>query len=271
MAFLDDPDARHQIAGCFILYEETHRPNKSDPIKRLYPVAEITSITTGSPESLEQSATWIRNCLETHPACRSESAARKPSRLLQVQQLDEMVRLRLQDAEELVDDTVYATLSHCWGGALPLRLSMDNYGSFKRMITFADLPRTFQEAVSVTISLGISYIWIDALCIIQDSKEDWAHEAALMDGVYANALVNLAAAASGNSSGGLFRFREPHSITPCSITFKDGNQALVYSSQTGLDLLNSPLNSRGWVSQERILATRQLSFTATLSIGNVTL
>lgn len=107
-----------------------------------------------------------------------------------------MVRLRLLDAGEYFEDVVYATLSHCRVGGPPIRLSTDSYASSKRMTSFADLPRTFQEAVYVTISLGISYTCIDALCTIQDSKEDWAREAALMDEVYANALVNLAAAAS---------------------------------------------------------------------------
>ena len=169
----------------------------------------------------------------------------KPSRLLQVENNSGMVRLRLRDAGELAEDVIYTTLSHCWGRGLPLKLSMDHYASFKVMISFADLPRTFQEAVYVTMYLGISYIWIDALCIIQDSKEDWAREAALMDEVYAYALVNLAAAASSDSSGGLFRYREPRSIMPCSISLKDGSQVLVYPSWTGIDILNSPLNSRG--------------------------
>lgn len=78
----------------------------------------------------------------------------------------------------------------------------------------------------MTVSLRISYICIDALCIIQYSKDDWAREAALMDRVYADALVNLEAAASSDSSGELFRFREPRTVTPCSITLKGGNQAL---------------------------------------------
>lgn len=67
MAFLDDPDARHQIAGCSVLYEEAHRSNESNSNERLFLVAGITSITTGLPESLDQLATWIRNCLGTHP------------------------------------------------------------------------------------------------------------------------------------------------------------------------------------------------------------
>lgn len=143
----------------------------------------------------------------TYVACRRLTPAVKPSRLLQVENNSGMVRLRLRDAGELAEDVIYTILSHCWGRGLPLKLSMDYYASFKVMISFADLPQTFQEAVYVTMYLGVSYIWIDALCIIQDSKEDWAREAALMDEVYTYTLVNLAAAASSNSLGGLFRYR----------------------------------------------------------------
>jgi hypothetical protein len=263
MAFLDDPDARHQVAGCWILFEKSQSLDEAVTNQHVqnYPVANITSLSTGSPESLEQAARWIRACVETHTTCGRQEPAKKPSRLLQVEQSNGMVRLRLREDGEIAENAIYATLSHCWGEHLSLKLFQDEYDTFKALVSFADLPRTFQEAVYVTMYLGIPYIWIDALCIIQDSQQDWAREAALMSEVYANALVNLAATASSDSSGGLFRFREPLSIIPCRVSLKDGHEVILYSTRTGIDILNSPLNSRGWVLQERILATRQLSFT----------
>ncbi|ENH73389.1 hypothetical protein FOC1_g10008875, partial [Fusarium oxysporum f. sp. cubense race 1] len=66
------------------------------------------------------------------------------------------------------------------------------------------LPKTFQDTVTATRNLGYRYLWIDSLCIAQDDQEDWAREAALMYKGYTYAECNLAAAASRDSSGGLF-------------------------------------------------------------------
>ncbi|PMD19341.1 heterokaryon incompatibility, partial [Hyaloscypha hepaticicola] len=68
----------------------------------------------------------------------------------------------------------------------------------------ATLPKTFQDAVLITRDLGVRYLWIDSLCIIQDSDEDWEQEAARMSEVYANGYVMLAAHGSENCHGGCF-------------------------------------------------------------------
>jgi hypothetical protein len=83
------------------------------------------------------------------------------------------------------------TLSHCWGGRSHIKLTMDNTEDFQSNIPCDDLPKTFLEAISVVKHLGIAYLWIDALCIIQDSPSDWACEAAKMPKVYANSFLNI--------------------------------------------------------------------------------
>jgi hypothetical protein len=69
-------------------------------------------------------------------------------------------------------------------------------------VPFKDLPKTFKHAVQVALSLGIAYLWIDSLCIIQDDTSDWELESAKMASIYAHSYLNLAAIDSQNSHGG---------------------------------------------------------------------
>jgi hypothetical protein len=99
----------------------------------------------------------------------------------------------------------FVSLSHCWGGAEILKLTTTNISVLKGDISFLQLPKTFQDAIQVVRTLGIRYIWIDSLCIIQNSDQDWHKEASAMLKVYKHALFNIAATASTNSCGGLQR------------------------------------------------------------------
>ncbi|KAH8654616.1 heterokaryon incompatibility, partial [Tricladium varicosporioides] len=87
----------------------------------------------------------------------------------------------------------YLTLSHCWGGGNNFKLQAGNLKHLKSEIPLDQLPRTFRDAMVITKVLGYRYLWIDSLCIIQDSEEDWAQEAGRMAQVYGNAILNLAA------------------------------------------------------------------------------
>jgi hypothetical protein len=73
----------------------------------------------------------------------------------------------------------------------------------RQQFRISSLPKTFQDAICVTRRLGIKYLRIDALCIIQDSEEDWRREASLMERVYAEAYLNIAATASKRWFGGV--------------------------------------------------------------------
>ena len=132
-------------------------------------------------------------------------------------------------------------------------------------IPSSELPQTFQDAISVTRRLQIRYLWIDSLCILQDSSEDWDHESAQMHHVYGNAYVTLAADDSRDSSEGLFRGRFPSLVTP-TIVATAWKEALAkkfiviprrFWSES---VAESPLNRRAWVLQERYLSPRIIHF-----------
>jgi hypothetical protein len=101
------------------------------------------------------------------------------------------------------DGLSYLTLSHCWGGDLPLQLTLDSLDTFQVSIGYENLPATLRDAVDVVRSLNAQYLWIDALCIIQDSEDDRVQESSKMGQIYMNSRLNIAATASSNSHGGL--------------------------------------------------------------------
>ncbi|KAJ8131074.1 hypothetical protein O1611_g2556 [Lasiodiplodia mahajangana] len=96
----------------------------------------------------------------------------------------------------------YIALSHRWGGQVSLQLKRKNLNQFKRGIPFSDLPKTFQDAVRICRALAVDYIWIDSLCIIQDSNEDWDIAGSMMDQTYTNSWLTIAADSAENGKEG---------------------------------------------------------------------
>ena len=162
-----------------------------------------------------------------------------------------------------MDKVQYATLSHCWGGTQPVVLTKGNFDAFAHDVPFASLPATFRDAIRLTLALGLEHIWIDSLCIIQDSREDWATEAQLMCDVYSHSWVNLAATSSRNCHGGLFR-SSPLAF-PCLIRaswsgIPSGSYLCLDETAWKRRIDRAPLNKRGWVLQERLLSPRIVHF-----------
>jgi hypothetical protein len=115
--------------------------------------------------------------------------------------------------------------------------------------------------------LDCEYIWIDSLCIVQDSVDDWAHEASQMGDVYANSLLTLAATAASANSCGLNWDRNHLEVAPCRIhaSWEDAKRCdIVCSETTGWQrhVESSALSERAWVVQERLLSPRTIHFAA---------
>ena len=113
----------------------------------------------------------------------------------------------------------YVTLSHCWGkGSKPFCLQKGNLEDFNtKGIPVRELPRSFREAIRFARRLDpekIKYIWIDSLCIVQDSdrQEDWEYEASQMYQVYRNSYLNISATAARNGEDGIYAYREPRHL-----------------------------------------------------------
>jgi hypothetical protein len=158
------------------------------------------------------------------------------------------------------------TLSHCWGTVEILKRQRQNLKSFYDLIPFDALPKTFKDAIEVTKSLRTRYLWIDSLCIIQDSTDDWQKEAAVMHLLYQNAYCNIAATGAKDGSYGCFFERNPNTFnaTVVRLLWKMAESKLfAVVQQTRIlqkRISDSPLLRRAWVLQERLLAQRVVHF-----------
>ncbi|KAF2138579.1 uncharacterized protein K452DRAFT_328760 [Aplosporella prunicola CBS 121167] len=138
--------------------------------------------------------------------------SKPPKRLLKVSG----TRIRLIDSSEY-KVLSYITLSHCWGageqGKTPLTTSRDTYRHRCQDIPWTELPRTFQDAITLTRLIGCEFIWIDSLCIVQDDDDDWKEQSYQMADIYSHGYLNLAATAATDSSYGCF-FARRHPSEP---------------------------------------------------------
>lgn len=249
--------------------------------------------STGGPETFETVKAWIAECKAGHEKCQlgympgevarageanleairlkgiyRDEDVPLPTRVLDVE-TEEGGGVRLVEAVEVGARGCYSVLSHCWGRSQHVTTVRRNYTRRKARIDFDELSKTFQDAVVVTRRLEVRYLWIDSLCIIQDSAADWEHESQRMGSIYHNAYFTIAASSSIDSDGGLFHYRSsPDPTTEVSIPFfdTDGSMAgtwIIHSHPPSYSaaVLRGPLSSRAWTLQEKHLSRRIVHFT----------
>ncbi|KAH7074520.1 heterokaryon incompatibility protein-domain-containing protein [Paraphoma chrysanthemicola] len=227
------------------------------------------SSSTGSSLPLNRAVKWIEDCVNNHRFCpKSRDISFLPTRILDLGSTGDTSNIVLRERGEISKDARYVTLSHCWGGKLEMTLELSNLNSLRKEISPNDLSQTYLDAIKISRSIGIRYLWIDSLCIIQDSREDWEQECVLMSHVYANSLCNIAASAASDGTQGCFISRDWRLVNPCKVripSFDNGVVCHTYEfihdhSMDWKYLDRSPLNQRAWVVQERLLSPRVLHF-----------
>ncbi|KAI8632539.1 heterokaryon incompatibility protein-domain-containing protein [Xylariaceae sp. FL1651] len=251
-----------QLQVEFRLWRVTDAPTTKD--------ASRGDRNTGSETSFARAAKWLRQCTMKHDSCNGVNTPKEwaPTRLLDVGLRSPFPNIiKLHQTKSWQTPIQYAALSHCWGAIQPLKLLQGNLHTLMDGILLEDLPMSFQDAIHTTRKLGIQYLWIDSLCIIQDSNEDWDLESSLMTYVYGGCLLNIAAAASNDCTGGLFQNRPSSYLGPCLISVESQNEASISWYQLWdqdlwhTEFETAKLNTRAWVMQERILSPRTLAFT----------
>ncbi|KAK0743859.1 heterokaryon incompatibility protein-domain-containing protein, partial [Schizothecium vesticola] len=211
---------------------------------------------------------WLQYCDECHTTCfeglsqpEIDATPVLPTRVIAVP-AGESPRLVITNGLR----GRYAALSHCWGGHSHIMCTKDTVGQFQGGIPLNELSKTVRDAIYLAQKLGIPYLWVDSLCIVQDDKQDWLEEAPRMGSVYEHAYLTFAATAAVNGDVGLFAPLQSEDIVrvPCDPERPLlGSMYLAPSTITFEEVNTSPLSRRGWVLQERLLSRRTLHFAAT--------
>ncbi|KAJ4375897.1 hypothetical protein N0V83_001175 [Neocucurbitaria cava] len=231
-----------------------------------YPVDE----DLGAESNYTVAREWLNECKASHPNCLANTTPELPTRVIDTGADGTHIRVHQSNGRR----AEYTALSHCWGGFIASVLSSTNLEELQQSLDFSTLPPNFQDAIIITRQLGIRYLWIDSLCIIQDSKQDWERESKKMGLIYRNSTVTISALASRGSASGILRqksdaqspFPDPVSLRVHENGVTNEQQVVQMAYQdfeeenlSRLDM-SGPLSSRGWCLQESILAPRQLFF-----------
>ncbi|KAI0131961.1 heterokaryon incompatibility protein-domain-containing protein [Xylariales sp. AK1849] len=229
-------------------------------------------------DSAENCLSLVQSWLQLSDQAFSPPSTKLPTRVLALR--NETVRL--VDSQGLTGR--YTTLSHCWGADAndqPFTTTLSSELENRRSIPWPSLSKTFQDAIHITRSLGLDYIWIDSLCIIQDDREDWKREAGKMADVYSNSHLSIMNPRGSKPSSGCFTDRYLNWKTDFSAPFDEplkttgianGKEFEIFarraiqhhqprSRQNWVEWLPMEhMFSRAWIFQEYILAPRLVFF-----------
>jgi hypothetical protein len=197
-----------------------------------------------------------------------EAPPKLPSRVIDVGPLDGSQEPHLYICETPTNG-FWVALSHCWGTIPLLRTTTETLVDHTRGIPMSKLPPSFRDAVLIVRKLGVRYLWIDSLCIIQNDVADWRAESEQMSRIYGMSFLTIIAAGDSDSHGGCFvqrsvrvspaQIHPPDSPGPFYVTdyitnFNDG------SSLPRDHADREPVERRGWCFQEALLPKRTLSY-----------
>jgi hypothetical protein len=222
-----------------------------------------------SDQSLAFVHSQLARCIDEHPGCQTPPTERAymPTRILDLGMIGDSATdissrtgVQLVESDGLAGERKYACLSYRWDSN-NLTTTRATYEQHREGIAFKDLTLAFQDTVHIVRRLGVRYLWIDSLCIVQDDEEDWRAESKTMATVYSRALFTLARHVDSTTSLKSLSQMQIHIVSDPSVL------PPVYARLQPKhiwDILGSeqrPLLKRGWVFQERLLSPRVIHFT----------
>ncbi|KAK4213020.1 heterokaryon incompatibility protein-domain-containing protein [Rhypophila decipiens] len=171
-----------------------------------------------------------------------------PKRILKISTANNTIHLYQPGVAEFAR---YATLSYCWGEGVPSRTTTENIRSHLSEIPMSSFPATLRDAIDLAKALGFVYIWIDALCIIQDDENDWAEQAAQMTDIYRGCALNIAASDSPGCDVGIITTIDGFSVSVGTTKCGDCvSNIRVATDRHRLHPSKHILSTRGWTLQE---------------------
>ena len=152
------------------------------------PINETSLPSAAAP--LDHPTKNIYQCLPNEDTSTIRHKMWRPSRLIHVGSVTRPI-LHLDVSDTLPYDVQYCSLSHCWDSGSGIQLTYANMTRYRSSIPCEDLPTIFKNAIMCSRERGLEYLWIDSLCIIQDSVEDWESEGARLSYIYARASYTI--------------------------------------------------------------------------------
>ncbi|KAI0433591.1 heterokaryon incompatibility protein-domain-containing protein [Xylaria sp. FL1042] len=220
------------------------------------PIARFPDSST----NLTRMVSWLNDCQEHHK-CKT-MLGEMPARLIEITGAPGNISLRLRQTEE-VGRVAFAALSYCWGGEQPMKCVSSNILLYETTIPFDKQPQTIKDAIKVCQGIGLQYLWIDALCIIQDDSNDKSVEIAKMTSIYGTATVTIVAARSTSAAEGFLGERFPGLREGAVVSYRciDGRLGSITLVKLGGEFESAePIDERGWTLQERLLSSRIIEF-----------
>ncbi|KAI9780657.1 MAG: hypothetical protein M1839_006598 [Geoglossum umbratile] len=261
--YMNEADVNEFFRLCEI--KEDHSP----------PILKTMEKDPCSKACLAIASGWLGDCLKNHDSCKPPTEFQKPpKRLINVG--TETQNPFLVETSTGSQQLKWLSLSYCWGEEPSMKLTTDTMDMLKNGVPLNKFDPTIQDAILVTRALGITYIWIDALCIVQDrNTKDWNEQASKMNEIYGGSTVTLVVASSNSVRNGFLKKRELQYIpirrysNPAGDSTDTNPAARVFLSPEwdgSEDELNGPWSNRGWTMQEGLLPSRLLHYTSSQMI-----
>ncbi|KAE9367229.1 HET-domain-containing protein [Stipitochalara longipes BDJ] len=238
-------------------------------------VADDSLLFCGRPTSpmvpMDLLLAWMRECKINH---KYHCAAKvKPRRVDVFRLIDVKTKAVVRFTDVDVAEFRYVALSYVWGMAQRLSIRRENMmrlGAPGSLV--GKVSKTIEDSISLTESLGVQYLWVDALCILQDDTSDKLNHLAFMSYIYKCAELTILAACGRDAEAGLPGIREPRVFQQHIIKVRDDTA----DQPLGMQIITSPTirlndvqsclegtvwSTRGWTLQEKVVSRRVLIFT----------
>ena len=193
---------------------------------------------------------WLKDCLEHHDeTCKRNMPLSKKELGHSFFSVIDVAEKRLT---KLPEDTEaeYVAMSYTWGGAQFYNLTMSDVENMKKRAAFdtldTGLPKTFVDAMALVSSMNYKYLWVDALCIIQDSTSSWDRNVEIMDRIYGNAVFTICAADGTNPRAGLVAMNSAQRTYSQKIEMVADKVHLMVAYPAEAYIQKSTWNTRAW-------------------------
>lgn len=208
----------------------------------------------------EQAKLFLSECGRLHEDCPRQISHKIPARIIDVGFEDGSEALRLHITEN-GERAPYVALSYCWGGPQQFTTTSATIQQRINGIPMTELPQTIQDAIKITRKLGFQYLWVDALCILQDSAVDKHSQINKMGEIYKNATLTIAAENSYSVRHGFLKARHNRQGCVLPLRLPGGSLGKIGLIEEGSTIWRGgPLSTRAWTLQEFLLSPRLLLY-----------